>query len=76
VSVNRSNGIASSKEATPVSTSEEAGAQDRSVVVVDDFLVSPKQEAEHDGYYFIKVRIKFNTLNKLSLENSVSKLRL
>ena len=59
VSVNRSNGTAGSKEATPVSTSDEAGAQDRSVVI-DEFIVSPKQEAEHDGNYFTKVRIKFH----------------
>ena len=67
VSVNRfaaasaaSGGATNSKEPTPVSTAsgglDDAEAQDHSVVIVDEFIIIPKQEAEHDGHYFIKVR--------------------
>ncbi len=52
---------ANSKEPTPVSTAsgglDDTETQDHSVVIVDEFILMPKQEAEHDGHYFIKVRI-------------------
>lgn len=50
-----------SKEQTPMSTTsiEESAAQDRSVVIVDEYVVVAKAEAEHDGHYFIKVRASF-----------------
>ena len=46
-----------SKEPTPVSIASQDDSEplDRSVVIVDEFLIMPKLEAEHDGHYFIKV---------------------
>jgi hypothetical protein len=52
-----------SKEPTPLSTTslEESVTADRSVVIVDEFVLLPKPEAEHDGHYFIKVRTIFRS---------------
>ena len=47
-----------SKEPTPLSTTsldESVSADRSSVVIVDEFVLLPKPEGEHDGHYFIKV---------------------